>query len=251
MAHPLAARLDEVCETARTRRAATLAERLKAIADVVRNEAPEFCTEVDTFVGRLEAARAGSSAPQVGGVMPGFTMPDQDGRLVALDSLLESGPAVLVFHRGHWCPYCRLNIGAVAEVEDRLAPARVVGICAETRRFTRQMRGAVDARFPILTDVGAGYALSINMAVWVPTRMSQMIAGAGWDVPLYQGTDWILPIPGVFIVGHDGRIASRHVDPDYRRRMEIADLLRGVDQLLDRSVPIGRAEKIEQRASLA
>ena len=78
-----------------------------------------------------------------------------------------------------------------------------------------------------------------------------MIAGAGWDVPLYQGTDWILPIPGVFIVGHDGRIASRHVDPDYRRRMEIADLLRGVDQLLDRSVPIGRAEKIEQRASLA
>jgi peroxiredoxin len=247
MAHPLAARLEEVVQRSRGRKC-SLAERLKAVADLVRLEAPEFCAEVDRFVSRLEDARAGGSAPEVGEKMPEFTMPDQDGRLVSLESVIEAGPAVLVFHRGHWCPYCRLNIGAVAEVEDKLAPARVVGICAETRRFTRQMRGETDARFPILTDVGAGYALSINMAVWVPTRMSQMIAGAGWDIPLYQGTDWILPIPGVFIVGQDGRIASRHVDPDYRRRMEIADLLRGVDQLLDRDIPVGRTKKVEQSA---
>jgi peroxiredoxin len=249
MAHPLAARLEEIVQRSRSKRV-SLAERLQVVADLVRTEAPEFCAEVNNFVGRLEAAKAGGSAPDVGEKMPDFTMPDQDGKLISLESLLETGAAVLVFHRGHWCPYCRLNIGAVAEVEDKLAPARVVGICAETRRFTRQMRGEMDARFPILTDVGAGYALSINMAVWVPTRMSQMIAGAGWDIPLYQGTDWILPIPGVFIVDRDGRIASRHVDPDYRRRMEIADLLRGVDQLLDRGIPVGRTKKVEQSAGL-
>ena len=63
------------------------------------------------------------------------------------------------------------------------------------------MRRYTNAGFPILTDFGAVYALSINLAIWVPPRMSQMIAGAGWDIPLYHGGgDWILPIPAVFVV---------------------------------------------------
>lgn len=252
MAHPLVTRLEEIYREERGREA-TLAERLQAVADTVRNEAPAFCAEVDAFIDRLESARAGSSAPQIGDEMPLFTMPDQDGRLVALEELLSDSPVVLVFHRGHWCPYCRLNIASIAEIEDQIRPAQVIGISAETQRFTKQMRHDTDAGFPLLTDVGAGYALSINLAVWVPPRMSQMIAGAGWDIPLYQGgTDWILPIPAVFVVGMDGRIVARHVDPDYRRRMELTDLLRGVDELRDEAVlPVGGAEEVEQRASLA
>jgi peroxiredoxin len=252
MSDPFVARLEEVYRLARGRKV-TLGERLKTIADTVRAEAPAFCAAVDDFVGRLEAARAGSAAPDVGDEMPLFTMPDQDGRLVSLEDLLKEGPTVLVFHRGHWCPYCRLNIASIAEIEEEIRPARVIGISAETRRFTKKMREDAKAGFPILTDVGAGYALSINLAIWVPPRMSQMIAGAGWDIPLYQGgTDWILPIPAVFVVDTDGRIIARHVDPDYRRRMELKDLLRGIDQLRDLSVfPVGRAEQVEQRASLA
>ena len=53
-----------------------------------------------------------------------------------------------------------------------------------------------------------------------------LIAGAGWDIPRYQSTDaWILPIPAVFIVDEKGIIRARHVDPDYRRRMELDDIL--------------------------
>ena len=33
---------------------------------------------------------------------PSFTLPDQSGKSVALDQLLEHGPAVVVFYRGHW-----------------------------------------------------------------------------------------------------------------------------------------------------
>jgi peroxiredoxin len=34
-----------------------------------------------------------------------------------------------------------------------------------------------------------------------------------------------LPIPATFVVGTDGFIKARFVDPDYRKRMAIDDLL--------------------------
>ena len=58
MAHPLAARLEEIVKRSRSKRV-SLAERLQVVADLVRTEAPEFCAEVDNFVGRLEAGTSG------------------------------------------------------------------------------------------------------------------------------------------------------------------------------------------------
>ena len=35
----------------------------------------------------------------------------------------------------------------------------------------------------------------------------------------------MLPIPATFVVGRDGRINARFVDPDYRKRMAIEELI--------------------------
>ena len=46
------------------------------------------------------------------------------------------------------------------------------------------------------------------------------------DLPRYQGNDaWMLPIPATFVVGTDGLIKARFVDPDYRKRMDIDDMI--------------------------
>jgi peroxiredoxin len=71
-----------------------------------------------------------------------------------------------------------------------------------------------------------GYALSLNLVVWVGAEMERMIASAGRDIPSYQGnTSWMLPIPATFVVGMDARIKARFVDPDYRKRMAVEALL--------------------------
>jgi peroxiredoxin len=231
MTHPLVAALEDKFREVRDMDL-PLGDRLRAIADEVRNRSPEFADAVDTFVGRLEKAQAGGGAPQVGEAMPPFTMPDQDGRLVSLESILANGPAVLAFHRGHWCPYCRLNMVGLAEIQDQIDPAQIVAISSELQKYTRTLQQEAGARFPFLTDVDGGYSLSINMAIWVDDFMSGLIASAGWDIPGYQGGEaWILPIPAVFILDADGIIRTRHVDPDYRRRMELDDILSGVSKL--------------------
>jgi peroxiredoxin len=45
------------------------------------------------------------------------------------------------------------------------------------------------------------------------------------DIAKFQGNEsWMLPIPATFVVGRNGRISARFVDPDYRKRMAIDDL---------------------------
>jgi peroxiredoxin len=231
MTHPLVAALENAFQEVRNEDL-SLGERLKYVADCVRKKGPGFAAAVDSFVGRLEVAQAGSTAPQVGDIMPDFCMPDHEGKLVRLGAMLETGPVVLAFHRGHWCPYCRLNMVGLAEIQDQASPAQIVAISSEIQQYTRELRKEAGAGFPFLTDVGGGYALSINLAIWVDEAMSGMIGGAGWDIPGYQGgTPWVLPIPAVFVVGQDSIIAARHVDPDYRRRMELDALMDAIDQV--------------------
>src|SRR4051812_43109418 len=210
----------------------SLKDRLRVVADAARTHKPWYADAVDAFAQRLRSVQAGSQAPAVGEPMPPFVLPDHEGRLVSLEEILAQGPAVVAFHRGHWCPFCRLNMIALTEIEARLRPAQIIAISTETQRYTRMLREQTGAMFPVLTDMDAAYALSLNIGVWLDDKLAGMIAEAGWDVPLYQGgKEWVLPIPAVFVVRQDGTIAARHIDPDYRQRMEIDELLRCVDQV--------------------
>ncbi|BCG96633.1 peroxiredoxin-like family protein [Mesorhizobium sp. 131-2-1] len=206
---------------------ASLNERLAVIAAAVRRLDANFADAVDRLVARLEKQGAGAMAPVPGDVMPAFLLPDDQGKLVSLGDLLLRGPAVITFQRGHWCPYCRLNAIGIVEAQQEIAAlgAQIVVIMPERRKFAKAMKTAVGATFPFLTDMDNGYALSLNLAIWVGAEMERLM-GLGLDLPNYQGnSSWFLPIPATFIIGTDGIITDRFVDPDYRRRMDIDDLI--------------------------
>lgn len=72
----------------------------------------------------------------------------------------------------------------------------------------------------------SGYAMALDLAIWVGDELKELMTSSGWDPAVSQGTEnWVLPIPATFIVGTDGIIAARFVDPDYRMRMAIEDMI--------------------------
>ena len=206
---------------------ASLDEQLKAFSDAARQKRPRFAEAVDRLVGRLRESGAGTSAPQPGELMPPFHLPDENGHIVSLDRLLAKGPVAVTFHRGHWCPYCRINIKALAHTQEKIASegGQIVAIMPDRQQFVSELKSAAKVPFPILTDMDNGYALSLNLAIWLGAEMQKMLAGLR-DLPSFQGNNsWILPIPATFVVAKDGLIRARFVDPDYRKRMAIDDLL--------------------------
>jgi peroxiredoxin len=210
----------------------SMSERLNAFADAVHELTPSAAAIVDRFVSRLREHGAGEAAPKAGEIMPLFVLPDEQGRLVSLEELLHQGPTVVTFHRGHWCPYCRISINTLAKAYARIEErgANMVAIVPERSPFTAEMKLDSNVGFSILSDMDNGYAMSLNLAIWVGGEMEEFMTNLGRTLPSYQGNDsWMLPIPATFVVGTDGRIKARFVDPDYRKRMAIEDLIAALD----------------------
>ena len=207
---------------------ASLGERLQAFADAVRHLRPHFQDAVDKLVARLKEQGVGETAPMPGEPMPPFVLPDETGHLVSLDKLLDKGPVAITFHRGYWCPYCRINTRALAQAQDEIIAegGQIAAIMPDQQHFTAELKAEFDAPFPILTDIDNGYAMSLNLAFWVGAEMQELMTGAGWDVSRSQGSNtWLLPVPATFVVGTEGEIKARFVDPDYRKRVAVEDLI--------------------------
>ncbi|WP_439404088.1 peroxiredoxin-like family protein [Bradyrhizobium sp. DASA03076] len=208
----------------------TLNEQLRAYAEAGREIFPAYGEAVDRLVDRLSQNGGGENAPRPGEVMPPFMLPDDRGRLVGLPSLLARGPVAVMFFRGHWCPYCRLNVRAVIQAQDRIRAmgAQIVAIMPETQEYTEKFIAESGVPFPVLTDLDNGYALSLNLAIWLGTEIQRLLSYQ--DMAKFHGNDgWMLPIPAVFVVGRDGLVKARFVDPDFRKRMEIDDLLAALE----------------------
>lgn len=212
---------------------APLADRLQAFADDVQSFSPEFAEIVSRMIDRLRRAGVGEKAPLPGQPMPPFLLPSQEGRLVALQALIEKGPVVVSFHRGHWCPYCRINADTLAKLEHEIEPfsARIVAITPNVEQFNAELCRDVGAGYPILTDIDNGYALQLNLAFRVSDEKRLAMSASGWDIAPYQASDaWMLPIPATFVVGRDGIVKARFIDPDYRKRMATEDILSALRQ---------------------
>jgi len=179
---------------------AGLAERLEGLfAGRSGRSSRTIATAVDQLVARL----FGPTAPEwrhrrPGEPMPPFVLPDENGRLTSLESLLRSGPVAVTFHRGHWCPWCRISGRALARVSSRYRcprEGRSWRSCPSGRSFAAEFKASAQYPFPVLTDVDNGYALSLNLAIWVGPDLERLLSSFGRSLPDYQGNEaWMLPI---------------------------------------------------------
>src|SRR5438309_11286300 len=81
-----------------------LNEQLQTYAAAGREYFPAYGEAVDRLVARIHENGGGENAPRPGDRMAPFILPDETGRLVSLESLLQNGPVAVMFYAGHRCP---------------------------------------------------------------------------------------------------------------------------------------------------
>lgn len=207
------------------------AERAKEKASPIRLEDKRV---MDQAASDLAAAMPDPGLA-VGERAADFTLPNAFGEPVHLADALATGPVVLVFYRGAWCPYCNLQLRGLQQSLPAIeqAGARLIAV---TPQRPDKSRGQVEADgygFEILSDLDDQVMKAYRLFFEVPAELSDLYKGRlSLDLAEYNGAGrYVLPVPAVFVIDRDGIVRAAFADVDYRWRPEPADILAAVRAL--------------------
>lgn len=182
----------------------------------------------DAFVAKLRTSGIGARAPRIGALFPDFALPDDQGRYRRLDQILARGPAVLSFNRGGWCSYCRSELSAWGDRRAALAEAGgvLVSIAGETGGRAVRLHDLVGPSAEVLVDVDHGLALAMGLAFRCDADLQRRYLACGLDLTqIYGSGGWFLPVPATYVVAPDRRVRFAFVDPDFRVRAAVDEVL--------------------------
>lgn len=173
-------------------------------------------------------AQDGPKGLNVNDKAPEFSAKSQDGKTISLKEKLKSGPVVLVFYRGQWCPYCNREL---KNLEDSLSlitakGATLIAVTPEKPENISKTIAKTKASYPVLFDDGLKIMKNYDVAFAVDPKTIEKYKGYGIDFNEVNGNNGAnLPVPAVYIINKDGGIVYKYFDADYRKRPSVADLL--------------------------
>lgn len=164
-----------------------------------------------------------------------FTLDDANGTPVSLEQIVSSGPAVIVFYRGGWCPYCNL---ALRTYQRELLPqlgnfgARLVAISPQTPDQSLSTAEKAGLEFTVLSDPGSRLAQRIGIAFQQADEVLAAQRKLGLDLTQVNAEGAThLPRPTVLVVDQDRTVRFVDVQPDYTARTEVADIVTALKDL--------------------
>ena len=101
-----------------------------------------------------------------------------------------------------------------------------------TAESSQDMQAAASLTFPVLSDLGNEVARAYGLVFTVPESIRPHYEKFGIDLPATNGDDsFELPVPATYVIDSGGTIRWAHVDLDYTKRAEPADVLKALDDL--------------------
>ncbi len=212
-----------------------LTEELNQLTQQIQQQLPDDAKATMSQAARdLVNSAIADRAVNVGDSAPNFSLPNAVGETVELQDLLKSGPVVISFYRGGWCPYCNLELRALQQAlpQIRELGATLVTISPQTPDNSLSTAEKHNLEFEVLSDVGNQVAKQYRLVFELPASLRPIYEQMGIDLPAYNGDEsFELPIPATYVVNADGKIARGFVDADYKNRLdpqEIVAALRGL-----------------------
>lgn len=204
-----------------------LADKLVWLTARAREIAPDLMAAEDRMILRLIAADAARKSPRCGAPLPAFALPDKNGAIVDLPSVLSTGPAVIMINRGHWCPYDQLQLRDLAQALPLLGEGRIgaVAIMPEGKAFAALLAEVDSQPVKVLSDASLGYALSLGLVTRAGEEMIGCLLDLGIDLPrICACPNGLIAMPATFVVDGDGIVRASFDCPDFRQRIALVNI---------------------------
>lgn len=140
-----------------------------------------------------------------------FELPDQLDYPWSLSGQLETGPVMLVFYRGDWCPYCNGQLASYARqfaaFEKR--GTQLVGVSVDPPRNNARLVGKLLLPFPLLSDPEG--ELARRLGLWDP--------------------DEGLAVPSIVVIDQSAEVRYLYSGSDFADRPEDDEVFAALDGL--------------------
>lgn len=166
---------------------------------------------------------------RVGDQAPDFILPNAVNKMVSLGNCLKSGPVILKFYRGGWCPICNLDLKEIQRYLPQIESlgARVLAISPQNPDKTFTTKQKNELGFDVLSDSNQDVIRAYNL---------QFDPGDDYhsrrDLTQENGDgSKFLPVPATFIIDPDFTIVAAHVEANYTERKSPEKILENLERL--------------------
>lgn len=158
----------------------------------------------------------------IGTHLPALTLRGVDGKPFDLNAAVAKAPAVLVFYRGGWCPYCNAQLAGLAKSADQLRALgyQIIAISPDSPAELSVTIGKNKLDYTLLSDSKAQAIDAMSLSYVVDNKTLEQFKNYGIDLEKSSSeTHHILPIPAVYLVSKSGQINFSYVNPNYKVRL--------------------------------
>lgn len=176
----------------------------------------------------LAGADSETKQVAVGDTIPDVSLRTRNDKQVSLRQVVSEKPAIFVFFRGGWCPYCNVHLKALAEIDEDLAGlgVQLIAIGMDQPSVMKDSTRPDSANYRLLSDSNADAARAFGIAFKVDDATIERYKGYRIDLEAASGRDHhLLPHPAIIVADTTGKIRFVHVNPDYKERMEPSKVL--------------------------
>lgn len=202
-----------------------------------------FVSLVLAVAARAELAPSAAAAHPlaVGSKVPSVVIQTIEGASLDLAATCAEKPALVIFYRGSWCPYCNKHLSALVDIEPKLVALgyQILAVSPDEQTGLRKMADSLrlasdksQLNYRLLSDRNMVAAEAFGVAFRVDNATVEKYREYKVDLPPVPGdpsSRW-LPVPAAFLIGRDGVIRYVFSNPDYKVRVTVDDLLAAAQQ---------------------
>ncbi len=201
----------------------------------IQNALTRITFAVGLFILAISAQAAGYKADKeapksandirpimIGQSLPKITLNTPNNKAISLNKMISEKPALLVFYRGGWCPYCNVHLAELRKIEDELKGLgfQIIAISPDKPEELLKTDEKHELGYELLSDSKAEAITKLGLAFKVGTATKVKYKTFGIDLKKSSGEDHsLLPVPAAMLVNEKGLVTFNFIAPNFKVRV--------------------------------